>query len=155
MMENPTKVPARNDGMLTAQEAMSLDLWGTEVVALSACDTGFGEVRTGQGVFGLRRALFLAGSKTQVMTLWQVADEPTKNLMVSWYAQLAQGVPRAEAMRNVQLAAIRGQPLPVTQTPLRGAVRLPSARSAADSRHPYYWAAFILSGEPGPLSLRR
>src|SRR5262249_26737417 len=64
-----------DDGVLTAMEAASLDLWGTKLVVLSACDTGVGEVKNGEGVCGFRRALVLAGSETQVMSLWPVEDE--------------------------------------------------------------------------------
>jgi CHAT domain-containing protein len=145
-----------NDGVLTALEVAGLDLWGTEVVALSACETGVGEVRAGEGVFGLRRALVLAGAQSQLMTLWQVADEPTKELMVSWYSQLKQGIGRAEALHQAQLAALRGEVLPITNTRLRGVVLAVTPDQATDpslagSRHPYYWASFILSGATGPI----
>ncbi len=145
-----------NDGVLSALEVIDLELAGTEIVALSACETGLGAVRDGQGVFGLRRALVLAGAKSQLMTLWQVADEATKELMVAWYGQLAAGRGRAEALRAVQLAALRGEPLPATGEALtRGSSRIGAAEVSdprlAGSRHPFYWAGFILSGEPGPL----
>lgn len=148
-----------NDGVLTALEVLGLDLWGTEVVVLSACETAVGEVRGGEGVFGLRRALVLAGAQSQLMTLWQVADEPTKELMVSWYSQLQQGVGRAEALHRAQLAALRGEALPVTNTRLRGVKLDGEAEQATDpgiagSRHPYYWASFILSGATGPIGAR-
>ncbi len=140
----------RDDGVLTAQEVAHLDLQGTEIAVLSACETGVGEVRNGRGVFGLRRALVLAGARTQVMTLWQVADEPTRDLMVSWYEQILRGVPTAEAMRRAQLAALRGEPLPGTRERRRGTHPLvEGVPELAGLRHPYYWAAFIVSGEPG------
>lgn len=151
------KASAVDDGVLTALEVAGLDLWGTEVAVLSACETGVGEVRVGEGVFGLRRALVLAGAKTQVMSLWRVADEPTADLMVSWYEQLVRGVPRAQALRQIQLSALRGEPLPITNQRLRGIKLLDTAgtsgSSSADTLHPYYWASFILSGETGPLPI--
>jgi len=119
------------DGVLTALEASSLDLWGTKLVVLSACETGMGEVRNGQGVHGLRRALALAGAETQVMSLWKVDDEATRDLMVGYYQGLGRGRGRAEAMREVQLAM----------------------KANAATAHPYFWAGFIVSGNDAPLPL--
>lgn len=147
-----------NDGLLTALEVLSLDLWGTEVVTLSACETGLGEVRSGEGVLGLRRALVLAGARSQVMSLWRVADEPTQRLMVSWYSQLKKGMGRAEALRRIQLAALRDEQLPYAKAGLlgRGLELLEDHEPMlepriAGSRHPYYWASFIVIGQTGPL----
>ena len=117
------------DGILLAREAAGLDLWGTQLVVLSACDTGLGEVRAGEGVYGLRRALVLAGSETQVMSLWSVDDRATRELMVAYYKQLLAGAGRAEAMRQAQIALLKD--------PKR--------------RHPAYWASFIVSGDWRPL----
>ena len=96
------------DGVLTALEAAGLDLWGTQLVVLSACETGIGEVRNGEGVYGLRRALVLAGVESQVMSLWQVSDEATRDLMVAYYQRLQAGEGRTEALRQVQLSLLRG-----------------------------------------------
>jgi CHAT domain-containing protein len=123
-----------DDGILTALEATYLDLLGTELVVLSACDTGVGEVKNGEGVQGLRRALVLAGSESQVISLWQVSDEPTKNLMIEYYKALQQGAGRSEGLRQVQLSMLRGR---------------------GKWRHPYYWAAFIQSGEWANLDSHR
>jgi CHAT domain-containing protein len=120
-----------DDGVLTALEATSLDLSGTKLVVLSACQTGVGEVRNGQGVFGLRRALAIAGAETQVMSLWKVDDDATRDLMVHFYRGLRGGEARSEAMRKVQLAMLRRQ----------------------STAHPYYWSAFIVSGRDGPLGV--
>ena len=113
------------DGVLTALEAAGLDLWGTKLVVLSACETGVGEVRNGDGVYGLRRALVLAGVESQVMSLWQVSDAATRDLMVAYYQRLQAGEGRTEALRQVQLSMLRG---PMWQ-------------------HPFFWASFIQSGD--------
>ncbi len=120
---------AEDDGVLTALEASNLDLRGTKLVVLSACETGVGEVRNGEGVFGLRRAFVVAGAETLLMSLWQVADEATKDLMTSYYSRLSKGDARAEALRQAQLGLLKD----------------------AKTAHPFFWAAFISSGEAGGL----
>jgi CHAT domain-containing protein/Tfp pilus assembly protein PilF len=121
------------DGILTALEASGLDLWGTKLVVLSACDTGVGEVRNGEGVYGLRRALVLAGAESQVMSLWAVSDRSTRDLVIGYYKALLGGVGRGESLRRVQLQMLRDK-----------------TRS-----HPYYWASFIQTGEWANLEGRR
>jgi CHAT domain-containing protein len=128
-----------DDGLLTALEVMDLDLCGTELVTLSACETGLGEARSGQGVFGLRRALALAGARSQLLALWKVPDEATKDLMVSFYSRLRPGVSLAEALRQAQLAALGRAPIVEAE---RGA-RPPDRPAGA---HPHVWASFVLSG---------
>ncbi len=117
------------DGLLTAEDVTGLDLLATELVVLSACETGLGQVRVGEGVFGLRRAFVLAGAKTLVMSLWKVPDEPTRELMEAFYGRLLAGEGRAEALRQAQLALKAKYP------------------------EPFYWGAFICQGDPGPLGL--
>jgi tetratricopeptide (TPR) repeat protein len=119
---------AAEDGILTAEDVAGLDLLGTELVVLSACETGLGEVLVGEGVFGLRRAFVLAGAKTLVMSLWKVPDSQTQELMVDFYQRILNGQSRAEALRKAQLALKERYP------------------------HPWYWGAFICQGDPGPLS---
>jgi CHAT domain-containing protein len=80
-----------DNGVLTAFEATGLDLWGTKLVVLSACDTGVGDVKNGDGVYGLRRALVLAGSESQMMSLWAVSDRSTRDLIVGYYTALERG----------------------------------------------------------------
>ena len=79
------------DGILTALEASSLDLWGTRMAVLSACESGLGETKPGDGVYGLRRALVMAGAESQVMSLWQVSDDATRALMTDYYTRLKAG----------------------------------------------------------------
>ncbi|UQA55381.1 CHAT domain-containing tetratricopeptide repeat protein [Polyangium aurulentum] len=118
------------DGILTALEAIGLDLHGTKLVVLSACETGVGETRAGDGVHGLRRALVMAGAETQVMSLWKVDDEATRDLMLAYYRSLRAGKGRSQAMHDVQRAML------------------------ADEKraHPFYWASFIVSGEASNLA---
>jgi CHAT domain-containing protein len=114
-----------NAGILTALEASGLDLWGTKLVTLSACDTGVGEIRNGEGVYGLRRAFLLAGAETVVMNLWPVSDYVARDLMVTYYSGLRVGLGRGEALRNAKLTIMRSR----------------------HRQHPYFWAGVIASGE--------
>jgi len=118
------------DGILTALEASALDLWGTHLVTLSACDTGIGEVRNGEGVYGLRRAFVLAGTETLVMSLWPVSDVIARETMVAYYTGLRAGLGRGDALRQSKIAMLK--------RPAR--------------QHPFYWASFIQSGEWTPLA---
>jgi CHAT domain-containing protein/Tfp pilus assembly protein PilF len=143
---NQLKASAEDDGILTALETAGLDLWGTQMVVLSACDTGVGEVKNGEGVYGLRRALVLAGSEAQVMSLWPVSDLVTRDLMIAFYRRLQADEGRADALHRVQLQMLtRGERASVARA------GKPAPRNDTDYSHPYYWASFILSGESAPL----
>ena len=122
-----------DDGILTALEASGLNLWGTKLVVLSACDTGVGEVRNGEGVYGLRRAFTLAGAESLVMSLWPISDYTTRTLMTSYYQNLKAGIGRGEALRQVQLDMLK--------------------KNA--KLHPFYWANFIQAGEWANLDGKR
>lgn len=97
----------QNDGILSAYEAATLNLQGTELVVLSACETALGELRSGEGVYGLQRAFKIAGANTLIMSLWKVADAPTQALMASFYKELATGKTAYTALREVQLQLLK------------------------------------------------
>jgi CHAT domain-containing protein/Tfp pilus assembly protein PilF len=121
-----SRSPAEN-ALVTALELAGLDLWGTELVVLSACDTGRGDVKRGQGVYGMRRALMVAGAETVVTSLWKVDDQTTSTLMEGYYRNLLAGQGRATALREAMRALRTTQP------------------------HPHFWAPFIALGRDAPL----
>jgi CHAT domain-containing protein/Tfp pilus assembly protein PilF len=137
---------AGEDGVLTALEVAGLDLWGTELVVLSACETGVGDVAKGEGVYGLRRALVLAGSASQLISLWKVSDAATKDLMVEYYRRLQAGEGRAAALRAAQLTMLTGDGRD-KQAAGREFVAGAGSGKTADYSHPFYWASFIPVGD--------
>ena len=120
-----------SDGLLTAEEVLGLRLQGTELVVLSACNTGTGEVKTGEGVYGLRRAFVQAGAKGLVMSMWPVPDEETKELMEVFYRHVSGGkMSRSEALRQAALHQMQ------------------VAEERYGRAHPLFWGAFVYLGEP-------
>ncbi len=162
--------PEAEDGLLTAEDVSGLNLLSTDLVVLSACETGLGNVRTGEGVFGLRRAFMLAGAKTLVMSLWKVHDLATAMLMEQFYENLlTHKLPRDEALRAAQRYT---RDLTVEQLTSGGWLSAETIERLAGGRekikeelqqlaqqpgdyqpfsHPYYWGAFICQGDPRPL----
>ena len=116
-----------DDGYLTAAEVTGMNLEGTELVTLSACQTGLGYLHTSEGVYGLQRALTVSGSRSTLLSLWSVNDEGTKAFMVSYYQRLMDGEGRADALAATQ-KEFRQHPI-------------------AGWRNPYIWAAFQLVGD--------
>ncbi len=118
-----------DNGILTALEVTGLDLLGTKLVVLSACNTGVGQLSTGEGVYGLRRAFVIAGAESQLFSLWRIDDGFTPKLMEAYYQKLLAGKGRSEALRQTQLELLQSK----------------------DHNHPYYWASFIPSGNWTPM----
>jgi CHAT domain-containing protein len=120
--------PGEEDGLLTAQEIVALDLAGLDCVVLSACETGLGRLAPGEGRLGLRRAFEIAGARTVVMSLGRISDARTRDLVVRLHELRLAGRPTADALRTVELE------------------RLAAARRRGRV-HPALWAGFVAEGD--------
>ncbi|RAU22690.1 hypothetical protein CU669_08435 [Paramagnetospirillum kuznetsovii] len=118
------EIDTDNDGVLTALEVLSLDLTGTRLAILSACETGLGEIHEGEGVYGLRRAFQEAGAQSVVSSLWEVSDAGTQTLMAALYKRLLAGKTPHDALREAQLEMLRNSQWSM----------------------PYIWSAFFMVG---------
>lgn len=110
-----------DDGILTAEEITLFKLKNTDLVILSACETGLGDTRDDEGVYGLQRAFRLAGARSIIMTLWRIPDAPTRVFMENFYAALLEGGDSRSAFQQARSAMRKAFP------------------------HPYYWAGFVLA----------
>jgi CHAT domain-containing protein len=119
------------DGVLTSLEISALNFANTELVVLSACETGTGFVRNGEGVFGLRRAFHLAGARTILMSMWKIRDRGTCEFMGRFYSGWSEGLSKSAALRRAVMETIT------------------SLRSEHGVAHPFFWAPFVLVGDPG------
>lgn len=120
------------DGLLTAENSRNLDLDGTQLVTLSACETGQGTMSAGQGIYGLRRAFLVAGAETVVTSLWRVDDQATGELMTMYYQKLLDPKKPGDRLGSMVEA-------------------MQELRSRPGRSHPYYWAPFLVIGQDGPL----
>jgi CHAT domain-containing protein len=121
---NASLAEGRDDGLVSAEKILGLKLQGTELVVLSACDTGVGDIQTGEGVFGLKRAFILSGAKTLVMSLWSVPSQETTELMTEFYRFMSEGKTKSEALRQAKMNMMSKKP------------------------NPFYWGAFVMTGNP-------
>jgi CHAT domain-containing protein len=121
---NGTSMPnltSNDNGILTAYEAMNMNLEGTQLTVLSACETGLGEVKAGEGVYGLQRAFLVAGADALIMSLWKVDDAATQQLMKNFYANwIKQPANKQKAFKQAQLQLM------------------------TKYKDPYYWGAFVM-----------
>jgi CHAT domain-containing protein/tetratricopeptide (TPR) repeat protein len=122
--------PNEDDGILTAEEVTSMNLEGVEWAVLSACDTGVGEVKAGEGVFGLRRAFQVAGARTVIMSLWSVDDQAARAWMRALYeGRFQKRLTTADAVHAASVAVLQDR------------------RAKGRSTSPFYWAAFVAAGD--------
>jgi CHAT domain-containing protein len=121
----------KSDGIVTAEKILGMRLRGTDMVVLSACETGVGEVKTGEGVFGLRRAFAQAGTKSIVMSMWSVPDKETKELMIQFYRNIQSGkINRSRALRDAALKEMK------------------IVKERYGHAAPLFWGGFVFMGEP-------
>lgn len=138
----------RDDGLLTAEEILWLDLSHVDLAVLSACETGLGSPTSGEGLLGLGRSLRQAGVKQVITSLWKVDDRATSLFFTAFYRYLWKDrLPAAEALRRVKLDMIHGGLTATGDGADRGLVTKPKKR-ATDYSVPYFWGAFVYYGIP-------
>ena len=136
---NQLDVQSKDDGFLNALEVSTLDWNGIELVTISGCESGRGDFRFGEGVYGLKRSIAVAGARSSLLALWEVNDEATSVFMQTFYKRLSNGASKADA-------------LALTQRDFRNGLIKSSNPTNFDWKKPYFWAAFQLSGDWRPIN---
>ena len=130
LLFSPNETDSVNDGSLSTMELFAMDI-PAEMVVLSACNSGTGSMATGEGIVSLANGFFHAGSKSLVMSLWTANDQSTANIIGDFYAYLARGNSKSEALRNTKLKFL--------------------ANADGIRSHPYFWAHLIVNGNNQPI----
>lgn len=130
------------DGIFTAFEAMNLDLTGTELLVLSACETGLGEIKNGEGVFGLQRAFKVAGARCILMSQWKISDLATRELMDSFYGYLLKPSPS-----DYKTTGGKERSSEIRAPRIHWAFNMAQKEIRKKYPNPYFWGAFVLVGE--------
>jgi len=128
-----------DDGYLTALEISKLNWEGVDLVVISGCQSGEGDLLFGEGIYGLKRAIKVAGARSSLLTLWEVDDKATSVFMQNFYKRLVSGLSKNEALTLTQKDFISGKVK--SKDPIN-----------IDWRKPFYWAAFQLTGDSRPIS---
>ena len=163
-LKHQSTLPEVGDGLLSAENVIGMDLAGTELVVLSACDTGLGDIRTGEGVLGLQRAFAIAGARTLIMSLWKVPDAVTCMLVEKFYAgACVPGRTIDTALREAQMSIRMLRASEFLERWKQGAnlgfgsefrdmAELPD--NSCPFAHEAYWGGFVCMGDVSPLSTR-
>ncbi len=152
----PLPPEAGKKGVVYATDIAALDLWGCELAVLSACQTGLGDIRMGEGVFGMRRAFAIAGAQTLIMSLWSVPARATALLMERFFANIRKGLGRGEALQTAQQYLRTATVEELAKTDLgKDVLEELRSRSLLSSNapehqplaHPFYWGAWVCQGD--------
>ena len=133
---NNSNSKSNDDGYLTALEFINMNLQGTELVVISACESGIGDLRFNEGLNGLRRAISVSGAKSSLLSLWKVDDDATTEFMIDFYKNLKEGMYKNKA-------------LSLTQKKFRDGII--KSEFGDEWTNIFYWGAFQISGDMSPI----